>query len=353
MKAKWSKLELLGIIAIVVLFVSVSILSIVSINNLNGNARVVNYVGIVRGATQKLIKEELMGHPDDALIERLDIIINELLTGDGPNNLVRLPDNTYLSNMQRVKESWIALKVEILAHRNGSDPEILYESSQKYFELVNDTVFSAEAYSERQLKRTNIILIGINVIFSFLIFTAIILYVRNTYIRRQAETLNQLAYTDKLTQIDNRASTERLLAALRENPPADDIAVFVFDMNNLKHINDAYGHRGGDKVIAAFAQILKQVSHSFGFVARYGGDEFLAVIEHCTEGIAQEFSAQLAAEVAAYNKNCDDKLEQISYAFGYVIDNVRQTAVSDMVFSADQLMYEYKRKQKETGHLYV
>ena len=50
-------------------------LSLVSIHNLQGNARVINYTGVVRGATQRLVKEELKGRADDALIARLDGIM--------------------------------------------------------------------------------------------------------------------------------------------------------------------------------------------------------------------------------------------------------------------------------------
>ena len=59
------------------------LLSLYSMGNLQGNARVINYTGVVRGATQRLVKEELEGHRDDALISRLDGIIEELRTGKG------------------------------------------------------------------------------------------------------------------------------------------------------------------------------------------------------------------------------------------------------------------------------
>lgn len=67
-------------------------LSLVSIHNLQGNARVINYTGVVRGATQRLVKEELKGRTDDALIARLDGIMEELATGVGENRLIRLND---------------------------------------------------------------------------------------------------------------------------------------------------------------------------------------------------------------------------------------------------------------------
>ena len=66
-------------------------LSLVSIHN----ARVINYTGVVRGATQRLVKEELKGRADDALIARLDGIMEELATGVGANRLIRLNDQAY------------------------------------------------------------------------------------------------------------------------------------------------------------------------------------------------------------------------------------------------------------------
>ena len=78
-------------------------LSLVSIHNLQGNARVINYTGVVRGATQRLVKEELKGRTDDALIARLDGIMEELATGVGENRLIRLNDQAYqelLSSME-------------------------------------------------------------------------------------------------------------------------------------------------------------------------------------------------------------------------------------------------------------
>ena len=58
-----------------------SIFSLFSLHNLQGNAKVINYAGVVRGATQRLIKQELNNFPNDALIEKLDGIIDELQTG--------------------------------------------------------------------------------------------------------------------------------------------------------------------------------------------------------------------------------------------------------------------------------
>ena len=72
-------------------FALVCVISFISIQNLQGCARVINYAGIVRGATQRLIKQEMHQVPNDALTERLTNIIDELLTGQGEYGLVALP----------------------------------------------------------------------------------------------------------------------------------------------------------------------------------------------------------------------------------------------------------------------
>ena len=85
-------------------------LSLVSIHNLQGNARVINYTGVVRGATQRLVKEELKGRADDALIARLDGIMEELATGVGENRLIRLNDQAYQELLASMEDQWQVLK---------------------------------------------------------------------------------------------------------------------------------------------------------------------------------------------------------------------------------------------------
>ena len=81
-------------------------LSILSIHGLQGNARIINYTGVVRGATQRLVKQELNGRTDDALIARIDGILTELAAGEGENRLARLDDDGYqalVAEMQTLK----------------------------------------------------------------------------------------------------------------------------------------------------------------------------------------------------------------------------------------------------------
>lgn len=348
----------------IVFFLFVSMLSFSSINLLQGNARVVNYVGIVRGATQKLVKEEIMGwylaqndesfrasakwYPDNALVTRLDTIIDELLTGKGPNGLIVLHDENYLANMRQVKRHWGEMKTLIAGVRSGEPPEKLFESSQRYFDLVNRTVFSAEEYSETQVKNIENTLIGINIVFVVLLATGYALYMRGRAVKRKADALDKIAYVDCLTKIANRASCERFIDDFNHSGAATPVAVFMLDMNDLKLTNDFLGHLGGDRLISAFANILKNAADKYGFVGRFGGDEFIAIFEKAGKDEAEAFLADVHMQVEAYNEKQLTKLEKIKYAVGYVLGIVGENDkdIDALLNEADSRMYANKRKLK-------
>lgn len=369
MKKLWFKKEFLALSVVIAFFVVVSVMSIKSISLLQGNARVVNYVGIVRGATQKLIKEELMGwhlsqnnpdfvqtsvwYPNDNLIKRLDSIVDELLTGEGPNNLVVLHDETYLSNMRQVQEHWSVLKNLIMKVRAGENPQELFYSSQKYFELVNETVFSAEAYSEKQVTRITNILFSINAAFVVLIIAGLVLYGRNLAAKKRADDLGKIAYMDHLTGLNNRASCERLIENINRNPQNKTITVFMFDMNDLKLTNDFLGHQGGDRVIAAFAKTLSEANEASGFVGRFGGDEFLVVFESGETALIEKYLNKVHKLVDEYNENQVNKLEKIHYAAGYITANTNEQNIEYIIHEADNRMYANKRKLKASTTVLV
>jgi nitrate/nitrite-specific signal transduction histidine kinase len=166
MKGLLKNKEYLAVGIFSALFILSSYISLKSIGDLHGNARVVNYTGIVRGATQKLIKEELHAVPDDTLIERLTTIVDNLLIGKGQHDLKVLQDTNYLERLKVVKKQWRSLQNRIFHVRRGDDKVLLFDSSQVYFDLVNDVVFAAEEYSESQVNKIMYALINIAVVFA-------------------------------------------------------------------------------------------------------------------------------------------------------------------------------------------
>lgn len=150
-------------------FALVCVISFISIQNLQGCARVINYAGIVRGATQRLIKQEMHQVPNDALTERLTNIIDELLSGQGEYGLVALPSPEFHALMLRMRDDWKRLRAEIQQVRRGAPNSTLFSLSEEYFLLADQTVSAAEAYTEDKVRRTSALLIGLNAAFIGLI----------------------------------------------------------------------------------------------------------------------------------------------------------------------------------------
>ncbi|ESA35670.1 methyl-accepting chemotaxis protein [Leptolyngbya sp. Heron Island J] len=120
---------------------------------------VVNKSGIVRGATQRLVKLETNGQPSDDLIQNLDQLMNGLINGDKSLDLPKATDPTYLARIQEVESAWQQLKTTIVQYRQNPNLKTkLLEDSEAFFELTNEAVFAAENFTTAHIKEVGLIL---------------------------------------------------------------------------------------------------------------------------------------------------------------------------------------------------
>lgn len=118
---------------------------------------VVNQSGIVRGATQRLVKLETNGQPSDELSQNLDRLIVGLINGDEALNLPKATDPNYLAKLQAVETAWQQLKITIAQYRQNPNLQSkLIEESEAYFELTNDAVFAAEAVTVTHIRQNQV-----------------------------------------------------------------------------------------------------------------------------------------------------------------------------------------------------
>ncbi len=174
------------IVAIVILMVSLS-------QNV-GIAKIINYSGIVRGATQKLIKKEIYGKPDDQLIVHLDGILENLQTGNGKYELIKLSDDLFQDQLEEMSQVWQNIKIEINNVRQGESKENLYLLSEDYFEKADQMVLTAQSISD-----SNTIFL-VRIFFVYLIITMSIFAFWYKYKQRQ---IKKAMYIDELTGINN------------------------------------------------------------------------------------------------------------------------------------------------------
>jgi diguanylate cyclase (GGDEF)-like protein len=152
---------------------------------------------------------------------------------------------------------------------------------------------------------------------------------------------------DKLTGLPNRAKCDQLISNYGNNKLPNDLVCICFDLNNIKIINDTYGHSAGDRLIQDFGQILKEISEGYGFVGRNGGDEFIAFFENTKLEIIDKYIENLNSKIDVYNNTYNNNIK-IEYAYGAVSSNsYKVNSVFNMLNLAGRSMYDNKHKNKE------
>ena len=162
----------------------------------------------------------------------------------------------------------------------------------------------------------------------------------------QRELLSRLivkAFRD-ITGVHNKTSLEKLILELNNRPSTFGIGVMMFDLNDLKYVNDTYGHEKGDEFIQSFSYCLTRILDSDSFLARYGGDEFIIIQQNTSEASLRQMARKLNSLVQEYNSRTTLPL---SYAIGYEVSYQNHYfMMQDLINAADQKMYQDKAHKK-------
>lgn len=149
----------------------------------------------------------------------------------------------------------------------------------------------------------------------------------------------RLAYMDAMTGMQNRAA---FIEAQRRAETASGLACIMLDVNNLKQINDQWGHQKGDQAIITAARMIRDAFGEIGTCFRIGGDEFVVFLK---DRPAEQVTAALDGmreQISVENQTGEFP---ISIAAGYVEQGDNEP-VSQMVQRADTKMYEEKQRMK-------
>ncbi len=164
-------------------------------------------------------------------------------------------------------------------------------------------------------------------------------------IRQELRNLRHSTNVDKLTEIGNRQYLEgRLRAVIAENKGRDSNAALIFmDIDRFKQINDKYGHEIGDKVLHMVAATLKQNIRKTDSVGRWGGEEFLAILDEVdsTESL-KEICEKLRILVESSHIVMDNYRLSVTMSIGATPLHPEDSPES-LVHRADMLMYQSKQ----------
>lgn len=264
-------------------------------------SKLVNYVGIVRGATQRLIKLELNGLPSDPICTYLDSILQELTTGEGDFGLVRPNDSTYLQHLDNLNDMWGDIKQMITDVRNGAAKDDLLAKSEDYFKLANETVFAAETYSNRQTRLLLVFILAM--VFAAVLPWAFLLAIhfrRMRHLEMTNQDLSDKAYTDALTGIPNFPRFQTLAQNLLDSEEGSLFAVFYVDIDNFKYYNDVFGTAYGNELLKKYAQCLKADMQPNETLCRVSADNFLILRSYQTKEELKQRQESVDQKFAQY-----------------------------------------------------
>lgn len=166
--------------------------------------------------------------------------------------------------------------------------------------------------------------------------------------KKSESALLARASYDSLTSVYNRETIENIIddEISRANPDKESSALLFLDVDDFKIFNDKYSHATGDQVLRFVADTIINTVKEFGFVGRYGGDEFLICIRNCMTNPPERVAQSLIRTLReGFTCDSDDHLSvNVSIGICMIRDNSRQ--VEEIISLADEAMYRIKKNGK-------
>lgn len=173
-----------------------------------------------------------------------------------------------------------------------------------------------------------------------------LLYDETTDVRLLRE-INYIKSHDLMTGIYNRNHFEVLRPEFEEQYP--NLGIILIDVDGLKQHNDYLGHPAGDKLIQKFAEVLKKLDRVYhdAWIFRFGGDEFLIVIENATSE-----KLKLMVKFIEERTHHQETILNISFSYGMAIKHHKHESIVNLLKQADIKLYQKKSsKDKEKERL--
>ncbi len=176
--------------------------------------------------------------------------------------------------------------------------------------------------------------------------------VRPGQVKKFRKKLSKLLYEsehDLLTGVYRREYFQKVIDKINDEKklgPRPPFSILLIDINGLKEANDKYGHLAGDTLIADTASLLQNFVRTQSwkrkedFVVRWGGDEFLVVLDDCSSEYAKVVLTRLMQHVEKYN-NSKPELKKIRFSIGVGSSDIldKEACVEDVIGKADEEMY--------------
>lgn len=230
-----------------------------------------------------------------------------------------------------------------LAFRDGEGKEIFLNSR-----LVPEFgwYLMVEQHSDKGKERVYKTLV-INILISLAIMVMVLL-VAHVTMRGYQRRLVEMATTDKLTGTLNRQAFESLFshAARLAIRRGSKMSLLAIDLDHFKEINDHFGHQGGDTVIKGVAGLLKDQIRDSDVLCRWGGEEFMLLLEDCGLEDALRRAEELRAGVKGHKSRYGREELVVTISVG-VTEWQPGESLEAVVYRADAALYQAKREGRD------
>ncbi len=224
------------------------------------------------------------------------------------------------------------------SHLTQADWYLAYGVRQFYVDKVISTNFST-------IKST-VIKLGI-VVAVFGIFAVSTFLFNSVKSKEIGRVLEDKADTDLLTELNNKAATERKIQEYLDNNPNGRALMFILDIDNFKKINDTMGHAFGDTLLKTLGKEIKTEFRMTDIIGRTGGDEFMVFLKDVTDDLIVEREANRITRFFHDFKAGGDYVKySASASIGAAIYPDDAKTFKDLYVAADQALYKAKRRGK-------
>ena len=168
--------------------------------------------------------------------------------------------------------------------------------------------------------------------------------------QRHAETESH-ALTDPMTGLPNARSLqiqfEREVARAQRNNSS--FQIFMLDLDRFKQVNDTFGHKVGDKMLLGIGRVIKEQLREYDFLARYAGDEFVALIPDLNVEGVFDLRRRIENAVDGFELAVGDDTAQVGVSIGWATYPHTGQAFDQLLIAADKEMYSTKARRKQLG----